>query len=230
MDHKQRGQEQTWTRLLTFIHDHEGVFVLFGDMNEVRFEEERFESMFNSKEANVFNSSIGDAGLVEMELGGRWFTWMNKPASKMSQIDREYVDKVEVHDKLKVLKDTLKPWVNNKRNNDQSRIKVATSRLNLNDSKVDDLSSKETKLVKLIDVMAELNSLYDIEEKDIVQNAKVKWDVEGDENTEFFHGLLKQIRSKQAIVGLSLNGVWITDPPIVKNAFKEYYRLKFTRK
>ncbi|XP_071713413.1 uncharacterized protein [Rutidosis leptorrhynchoides] len=194
---------ELWDSLLAFIQENNGAFVLFGDMNEVWVEEERFGSIFNLVEANNFNSFIGDAGLVDLPLNGRSFTWVNKPASKMNRIDRvlvshnvleclpelkmeslprghsdhwpillhnikmdygpfpfkffqswvklegfdelvkctvesqEYKDQVEFNDKLKVLKNAIKPWVQNKRNSMKSRSKSATYRLHVIESKID---------------------------------------------------------------------------------------------
>ncbi|GKC96165.1 RNA-directed DNA polymerase, eukaryota [Tanacetum coccineum] len=60
-----------------------------------------------------------------------------------------------------------------------------------------------------------LKILGDIELKeasDLAQKAKVKWALEGDENTSFFHGSLKKKRCESAIKGILKNGVWIDDP------------------
>nr|GEW35333.1 RNA-directed DNA polymerase, eukaryota, reverse transcriptase zinc-binding domain protein [Tanacetum cinerariifolium] len=57
--------------------------------------------------------------------------------------------------------------------------------------------------------------------------AKVKWDIEGDENTSFFHGLLKQRRRLQMVQGIMHDGEWCTDPEQVKRTFLEFYRDKF---
>ncbi|GJZ78702.1 RNA-directed DNA polymerase, eukaryota [Tanacetum coccineum] len=50
------------------------------------------------------------------------------------------------------------------------------------------------------------------EASDLAQKEKVKWALEGDENTSFFHGSLKKKRRKSAIKGILKNGVWIDDP------------------
>ncbi|GKC09166.1 RNA-directed DNA polymerase, eukaryota [Tanacetum coccineum] len=41
--------------------------------------------------ANMFNSFITNAGLVEVSLGGSSFTWCHKSATKMSKLDRFFV-------------------------------------------------------------------------------------------------------------------------------------------
>ncbi|XP_071726615.1 uncharacterized protein [Rutidosis leptorrhynchoides] len=89
--HNSIAKASLWDRLYTFISSNVGEFVLFGDMNEVRTDEERFGSVFNGHEARVFNSFIDNTGLVDLQLNGRRFTWMNKVASKMSRIDRVLV-------------------------------------------------------------------------------------------------------------------------------------------
>ncbi|XP_071732730.1 uncharacterized protein [Rutidosis leptorrhynchoides] len=89
--HNSNAKASLWDRLYTFMSNNIGEYVLFGDMNEVRSNEERFGSAFNSNEARVFNSFIDNTGLIDVQLNGRRFTWMNKVASKMSRIDRVLV-------------------------------------------------------------------------------------------------------------------------------------------
>ncbi|GKD04614.1 RNA-directed DNA polymerase, eukaryota, reverse transcriptase zinc-binding domain protein, partial [Tanacetum coccineum] len=77
-----------WNHLLDFIANHEGQYVIFGDFNEVRDESERYGTEFVRTQAQIFNSFIDDAGLFDIPLGGRKFTWMNKAGTKMSKLDR----------------------------------------------------------------------------------------------------------------------------------------------
>ncbi|PWA70897.1 RNA-directed DNA polymerase, eukaryota, Reverse transcriptase zinc-binding domain protein [Artemisia annua] len=77
-----------WEFLRSFIQNHVGNTILFGDLNEVRYESERFGSYFSRSDAAVFNSFIHDVGLIDLPMGGRMYTWMNKAGSKLSKIDR----------------------------------------------------------------------------------------------------------------------------------------------
>ncbi|XP_071699383.1 uncharacterized protein [Rutidosis leptorrhynchoides] len=216
---------------------HEGAFGLFGDMIEVRFECERFDLMLDAPPRGHFHHWPIYLHDMNFDYGPNPFkllhSWTN-----MDGFDAlingvivvpEYLDKFELHDKLKVLKNAIKPWVEITRSGAHNRIHVVNERLKVIKTKVDDHSVMETELQERVNLMAELAALYDNEEKDVIQKAKVKWDVEGDDNSKFFHGLQKQRRCKQSISGVSLNGIWITDPPLVKNAFKEYYKFKFRR-
>ncbi|GKA32794.1 RNA-directed DNA polymerase, eukaryota [Tanacetum coccineum] len=58
-----------------------------GDFNEVRWEHERFSSVFNHAQANHFNEFIFEVELVDIPLGGYMFTWSHSSDSKTSKID-----------------------------------------------------------------------------------------------------------------------------------------------
>nr|GEW66941.1 RNA-directed DNA polymerase, eukaryota [Tanacetum cinerariifolium] len=62
--------------------------VVMGDLNEVRYKSDRYGSIFNAHNADMFNSFILSSGLVEVSLGGSPFTWCHKSATKMSKLDR----------------------------------------------------------------------------------------------------------------------------------------------
>nr|GEW87764.1 RNA-directed DNA polymerase, eukaryota, reverse transcriptase zinc-binding domain protein [Tanacetum cinerariifolium] len=76
-----------WNNLITFIQQHQGRYVVFGDLNEVRDESKRVGTNFSRSEAHLFNSFVDDSGLKEMAMGGKLFTWMNKSGTKMSKLD-----------------------------------------------------------------------------------------------------------------------------------------------
>ncbi|GJV00191.1 hypothetical protein Tco_1329461 [Tanacetum coccineum] len=63
--------------------------------------------------------------------------------------------------------------------------------------------------------------------KDLVQKSKVKWALEGDENTSFFQGSLNKKRRQLAIRGILQNGEWIEDPGVVKAEFLDHFRNRF---
>nr|GEX61497.1 RNA-directed DNA polymerase, eukaryota [Tanacetum cinerariifolium] len=47
---------------------------------------------------------------------------------------------------------------------------------------------------------------------EVAQKAKIKWFVEGNENTKCFHGMLNKKRNQRSIWGIMVNGTWIDDP------------------
>ncbi|GJT95097.1 RNA-directed DNA polymerase, eukaryota [Tanacetum coccineum] len=95
--HDAKEKIMLWDYLASEINRWRGKVVVMGDFNKVRFRSDRFGSIFNAKGANVFNSFISNAGLVEVELGGCSFTWCHKTAKKMSKLDRFLVSDNLLH-------------------------------------------------------------------------------------------------------------------------------------
>nr|GEW30284.1 RNA-directed DNA polymerase, eukaryota [Tanacetum cinerariifolium] len=77
-----------WDYMEAVINNWNGDVVIMGDFNEVRYQAERYGSVFNNQGAKAFNSFIDNAGLEEIPLGGCSFTWCHKLATNMSKLDR----------------------------------------------------------------------------------------------------------------------------------------------
>nr|GFB93941.1 RNA-directed DNA polymerase, eukaryota [Tanacetum cinerariifolium] len=103
--------------------------------------------------------------------------------------------------KLKHLKNSIREW--NKNNLMCRKNMKAKYKLDLED--VD----------RIIDKMA--------------QKAKIKWAVEGDENTKFFHGMLNKKRNILSIRRVMVDGVWVDDPKGVKNEFFDHFSKRFCK-
>ncbi|GJY20141.1 hypothetical protein Tco_0392707, partial [Tanacetum coccineum] len=89
------------------------------------------------------------------------------------------------------------------------------------DSANDDDRDSRIKLLQKVDI------LYSFESFDLFQKARIKWDIKGDENSKFFHGLIKQKRRAQMIHGIMKEGVWISDPSQIKEDFLNFFKEKF---
>nr|GEU47521.1 RNA-directed DNA polymerase, eukaryota [Tanacetum cinerariifolium] len=57
--------------------------------------------------------------------------------------------------------------------------------------------------------------------------SKVKWAIEGDENSKFFHGMVNKKHSHLAIRGVFDKGKWVTDPSVVKQVFCKHFEARF---
>ncbi|GJX12520.1 zinc finger, CCHC-type containing protein [Tanacetum coccineum] len=77
-----------WNRLTYFMHRHNGSFILFGDLNVVRNNQERLGSIVSRLEVVHFNSFIDSTSLVDLPIGARLYTWMNKADTKLSKLGR----------------------------------------------------------------------------------------------------------------------------------------------
>ncbi|GJS89279.1 hypothetical protein Tco_0771915 [Tanacetum coccineum] len=76
--------------------------------------------------------------------------------------------------------------------------------------------------------MRELEDLEKLKSMDLVQKSRVKWEVEGDKNSKFFHGLINSRRKSQMVQGIMLDGVWNSDPKDIKSAFLDFHEDKFS--
>ncbi|GKF80145.1 hypothetical protein Tco_0238747 [Tanacetum coccineum] len=61
------------------------------------------------------------------------------------------------------------------------------------------------------------------------QKAKVKWAVEGDENSRFFHGVINKKRNIRSIRGVMVDGKWIDNPKNVKKEFLDHFSNRFSK-
>nr|GFB10013.1 RNA-directed DNA polymerase, eukaryota [Tanacetum cinerariifolium] len=52
----------------------------------------------------------------------------------------------------------------------------------------------------------------------LANKAKVKWAIEGDEDSKFFNDIVNKKRCQQAIKGILIDGEWIDNPDrVIKN-------------
>ncbi|GKA14061.1 RNA-directed DNA polymerase, eukaryota, reverse transcriptase zinc-binding domain protein [Tanacetum coccineum] len=67
------------------------------------------------------------------------------------------------------------------------------------------------------------------ENLDISQKAKVKWGIEADENSKFFHAIVNQKRRTLSIHGIKHEGQWLSDPHTIKDVFHSFFEAKFKK-
>ncbi|XP_071695868.1 uncharacterized protein [Rutidosis leptorrhynchoides] len=67
-----------------------------------------------------------------------------------------------------------------------------------------------------------------IKTKMFKQKARVRWILEDEENSKFFHNVIRRRNDKSRIRGLTLNGVWNENPQDLKDAIFEHFRNVFT--
>ncbi|XP_071717983.1 uncharacterized protein [Rutidosis leptorrhynchoides] len=62
------------------------------------------------------------------------------------------------------------------------------------------------------------------------QKSRIKWALEGDENSKYFHNYIKRRTNKNNIHGLSINGTWSEDPNQIKLEAYSYFNNIFQSK
>nr|GFC71347.1 RNA-directed DNA polymerase, eukaryota, reverse transcriptase zinc-binding domain protein [Tanacetum cinerariifolium] len=121
--------------------------------------------------------------------------------------------------KLKFLKQRLKEWSSIKRRNkdhDRKVIQDSFIKIDLRLDKGNGLHDDLTKCVNLF------RNLKDINHKDsiyLAQKAKIKWAIEGDENSKKIHGIVNKKIRHLYIKGILVAGELIENPNRVKSEF-----------
>ncbi|GJY53072.1 hypothetical protein Tco_0444736 [Tanacetum coccineum] len=112
---------------------------------------------------------------------------------------------LKCHEKFRRLKDKIKQWSNNIKTLERNRKTVALEEINSIEKRIDEgfimPSDNDHRLI----LLQEIEKIDKFASMDIIQKAHVKWDIEGDENSKFFHGLINQKRRNQMI-----NGIMVT--------------------
>ncbi|KAL4565980.1 hypothetical protein LXL04_030088 [Taraxacum kok-saghyz] len=77
-----------WDKLLNLVNSRHGNWIFLGDFNAVRRPDERFNSNFCPRIAYDFNAFISNAGLLDLKMTGRRFTYFCDVGCKLSKLDR----------------------------------------------------------------------------------------------------------------------------------------------
>ncbi|GKC16788.1 RNA-directed DNA polymerase, eukaryota [Tanacetum coccineum] len=135
---------------------------------------------------------------------------------------------IRIKKKLQLLKMELKTWVKEKKDHNskaKSSIEVKLAEL---DKIIDHGYSDVDILTKRASLSKELLDITSKEAIDMSQKAKIRWSIEGDENSKYFHGIINSKRSHLSIRGILHNGDWIDDPTRVKDEFFNHFSKQFS--
>ncbi|XP_022008133.1 uncharacterized protein LOC110907459 [Helianthus annuus] len=86
------AKKSLWEELKMVIDSFDGLWVISGDFNVVRFREEKRNCAFKQNCANNFNDFIFESGLIEYNMRGRMFTFRSDNGNKLSKLDRFLVN------------------------------------------------------------------------------------------------------------------------------------------
>nr|GEY27840.1 RNA-directed DNA polymerase, eukaryota [Tanacetum cinerariifolium] len=97
------------------------------------------------------------------------------------------------------------------------------------DSVLDRGEGIDTDVTRRSDVVRILQDIEKTETMEVAQKAKIKWAVEGDENSKYYHGVINKKRNNLAIRGVLVDGNWVESPQLVKNEFYAHFKQRFKK-
>ncbi|GKE34028.1 hypothetical protein Tco_1453350 [Tanacetum coccineum] len=106
-------------------------------------------------------------------------------------------------------------------------LKNSLKKLAAIDSSLDKGDATSDALEDRLNTMNNLTNLERMKSLELAQKAKIKWSIKGDENSNFFHGIINKQCNNLAIRGIIIDGEWIEDPMTVKNEFLAHFRDRF---
>ncbi|GJX20357.1 RNA-directed DNA polymerase, eukaryota [Tanacetum coccineum] len=131
--------------------------------------------------------------------------------------------------KLRYLKNHIRKWNKTNlagRNNSKAQIKRELEAIDLI---IDKGQGNEDVIRSRADIMNQLHNCNKLDSMEAAQKAKVKWAVEGDENSGFFHGIINKKRNIRSIRGVMVDGTWIDNPKNVKKEFLDHFSKRFCK-
>nr|GEW56569.1 RNA-directed DNA polymerase, eukaryota [Tanacetum cinerariifolium] len=108
-------------------------------------------------------------------------------------------------------------WVKAKRQEVSGSKNEMISELGEIDKVMDRGEFDDATIFHRFELKRKLLNVTEMEVKDRFQKSKVKWAVEGDENSNFFHGIINKRRSQLAIHGIFVDDLWQTEPDMIKD-------------
>ncbi|GKV27959.1 hypothetical protein SLEP1_g37069 [Rubroshorea leprosula] len=232
-------REETWAKLLRMIEEEEGYWCIAGDFNSVRSAEERRGRSEYSRNREDLNGFIETAGLVDLPLTRRRFTWYKGDGSAMS---RSISDHCPV-----ILKKVNSDWgpkpfrVLNCWDQHPDFIRVVEE--NWNSTKVEgwkgfvckekfkhkneDIEISEEDILMRKEGFNELWEAWKRREVAWKQKTKLDWVQQGDANSKLFHRIASSNRLRKLIRGIHKDNSWVEEPSSVKKEVRQYFQKIF---
>ncbi|GKC16652.1 RNA-directed DNA polymerase, eukaryota [Tanacetum coccineum] len=70
-------------------------------------------------------------------------------------------------------------------------------------------------LLSRLEVLKQLHDVQSSNNRDIMQKAKIRWAIEGDENSKYFHAIINKKRANLSVKGIMVDGDWIVEPDLI---------------
>ncbi|KAF5754385.1 putative RNA-directed DNA polymerase [Helianthus annuus] len=129
--------------------------------------------------------------------------------------------------KLRWLKNHIKAWIKVVRENSDGVYLDTKKRINMLERLAEERALEEEELHERAEC---INIVLDMDRRkqlDARQKSRARWALDGDENSAFFHNIINSNLSNNLINGLLIDGVWNSNPVIIKEAFFDFFSKQF---
>ncbi|GJU47889.1 hypothetical protein Tco_1217444 [Tanacetum coccineum] len=174
-----------------------------------------------------------DYGPIPFRLYHSWFGYVGfddmveQTWRSFSHSDRNGM--IRFKKKLQELKKIIRHWIKDKNSQLSCSKQSILKELRIIDKELDQGGVSDSSLLRRHELKCQLNDIKAMEATDSLQKSKVRWAIEGDENSKYFHGIINKKRSHLTIRGVFDDGIWLTDPSLVKKAFIYHYGTRFKK-
>lgn len=132
--------------------------------------------------------------------------------------------------KFKEVKKSLKDWVKASKQHEEMEAVNLRSTIPIIELAAEDRVLTDVEKQVRMDSYCRLKELDYQNYVGLKQKSRMKWAIDGEENSKFFHGMMKNNMADKRINGLSVDGVWCTDPATIKNEFQGHFKNRFCEK
>ncbi|GKB28200.1 putative RNA-directed DNA polymerase [Tanacetum coccineum] len=170
---------------------------------------------FGPKPYKVFDKWIGDKDFLDI-ISKSW-------ALSFSTLSPD----LHLKNKIKKLRLDIKAWTISRLSTQKRDKDTLIKNLSNWDLKAEDGRLTDADILKREEWLMDLSYYDQLHREDLKQKGRLKWAVEGDKNTCFFHSIIKNRCASFSIKGIYVNGAWIDTPDAIKLAAMDHFAVRF---
>nr|GEZ52252.1 putative RNA-directed DNA polymerase, eukaryota, reverse transcriptase zinc-binding domain protein [Tanacetum cinerariifolium] len=131
--------------------------------------------------------------------------------------------------KLKYLKEKIWIWATLHKESLNSRKSILKAELANLDGVIDKGEGSDADGHRRREVVRLIQEVEKVDAMEVAQKAKIKWSIEGDENSKYYHGVLNKKRGRLTIRRVLVDGIWMESPHLVKHEFFKHFKHRFEK-
>ncbi|XP_023764125.1 uncharacterized protein LOC111912612 [Lactuca sativa] len=130
--------------------------------------------------------------------------------------------------KLKFLKNAIRKWRKEVSKKESKELDDSISMIKNLEKQAEIRPLTALEICNWNDDIKKISELERLKTMDLKQKARIKWTIDGDENSKFFHGFINRKNRRNHIHGLTINGRWTTEVNLIKEEVLNFFKSKFS--